>query len=222
MVQIGNDWDELLAGEFQKDYYRRLRETLKEEYRRYTVYPPMEDIFNALRFTPYRSVKAVILGQDPYHGRGQAQGLSFSVRRGVPIPPSLQNIYQELHDDVGFIPPGHGCLEAWAEDGVLLLNATLTVRAGQANSHRDIGWGIFTDRIIELLNAREEPIVFLLWGSFAKAKAQYITNLNHLVLSAAHPSPFSAQSGFFGCRHFSKTNAFLSQFGRSVDWQLPQ
>lgn len=220
MVQLGNDWDELLAGEFKKEYYLRLRQRLKEEYQHYQVYPPMEDIFNALRYTPYHDVKAVILGQDPYHGPGQAQGLSFSVRKGVPVPPSLQNIFKELHEDIGFIPPGHGCLVDWARDGVLLLNATLTVRARQANSHRDLGWGTFTDRVIELLGQREEPMVFLLWGSFARAKMPLIQNPAHLVLTCAHPSPLSASGGFFGCRHFSKTNMFLSQFGREVHWQL--
>lgn len=220
MVSLGNEWDELLAPEFKKPYYQALREKLKEEYKKYTVYPPMSDIFSALRETPYSDVKAVILGQDPYHGPGQAHGLSFSVRKGVKVPPSLQNIFRELHDDTGFVPPGHGCLTEWARDGVLLLNATLTVRAGQANSHASLGWTTFTDHVIELLNIRKEPIVFLLWGSFARAKAQYITNASHLVLTAAHPSPFSADNGFFGCRHFSKTNMFLEQFGRSVKWQL--
>lgn len=220
MVKLGNDWDTLLAGEFEKGYYRNLRAALKEEYARCKVYPPMEDIFSALRLTPYHAVKAVILGQDPYHGPGQAHGLSFSVRKGVAPPPSLQNIFTELHDDVGFVPPGHGCLLDWAKDGVLLLNASLTVRAGKPNSHRDIGWHTFTDRVIALLNSREDPMVFLLWGAFAKQKARCITNPAHLVLAAAHPSPFSAQNGFFGCRHFSKTNAFLQNTGRCVQWQL--
>lgn len=221
MVSLGNEWDELLAPEFKKPYYQELREKLKAEYQNYTVYPPMSDIFSALRETSYRDVKAVILGQDPYHGPGQAHGLSFSVRRGVKVPPSLQNIFRELHDDVGFVPPGHGCLTEWARGGVLLLNTTLTVRAGCANSHASLGWSTFTDRVIELLNDREKPMVFLLWGSFARAKAQHITNASHLVLTAAHPSPFSADNGFFGCRHFSKTNMFLERFGCSVEWQLP-
>ena len=200
MVQIGNDWDELLAGEFEKDYYQNLRKFLAEEYRQNTIYPDMHDIFNALKFTPYSQVRAVILGQDPYHGPGQAHGLSFSVQKGKRIPPSLVNIYQELRDDLGVQSPGHGCLEGWARQGVLMLNTVLTVRAKQANSHKGKGWEIFTDRIIELLNQRQEPMVFLLWGANAKAKQSLITNPNHLVLTAAHPSPFSAFSGFFGCR----------------------
>lgn len=220
MVQLGNEWDALLADEFQKPYYLELRSQLAQEYRTHTVYPPMEDIFNALRYTSYSDVRAVILGQDPYHGRGQAHGLSFSVQKGIAPPPSLQNIFQELRADIGFVPPGHGCLVDWAQHGVLLLNATLTVRAGQANSHRGLGWTSFTDRVIELLNEREEPMVFLLWGAYAKAKAQLISNAQHLVLTAAHPSPFSADNGFFGCRHFSKTNAFLARFGKEVDWTL--
>lgn len=220
MVSLGNEWDELLADEFCKEYYLKLRKALKAEYQQFKVFPPMEDIFNALRYTSYSAVKVVILGQDPYHGPGQAHGLSFSVRKGVRVPPSLKNIYTELQNDIGFIPPGHGCLIEWAKNGVLLLNATLTVRAGQANSHRDLGWSLLTDRIITLLNEREDPIVFLLWGAFAKAKTQFITNSRHLALTAAHPSPFSADAGFFGCRHFSKTNTFLSSFGKEVNWQL--
>lgn len=220
MVQLGNEWDELLKEEFHKEYYLRLRGSLKEEYRRYTVYPPMENIFNALKYTPYQKVKVVILGQDPYHGPGQAHGLSFSVQKGVPLPPSLQNIFKELSYDTGFRYPGHGCLTDWALNGVLLLNSTLTVRAGSANSHKDIGWTLFTDRVIEILNARPEPIVFLLWGSYAKAKGSLVKNPAHLVLTAAHPSPFSATNGFFGCHHFSKANTFLHQFGKEVTWQL--
>lgn len=220
MVHLDNDWDALLEDTFRQDYYQHLRQALKEEYTNHTVYPPMGDLFNALRYTPYGAVKAVILGQDPYHGRGQAHGLSFSVCKGVAVPPSLRNIYAELRQDVDFVPPGHGCLQEWAEDGVLLLNATLSVRAGEANSHKALGWGTFTDNVIKLLNEREEPIVFLLWGAFAKAKTALITHPAHLVLTAAHPSPFSADNGFFGCRHFSKTNAFLAQTGREVHWQL--
>ncbi len=219
MVQIGNDWDELLAGEFEKDYYQNLRKFLAEEYRQNTIYPDMHDIFNALKFTPYSQVRAVILGQDPYHGPGQAHGLSFSVQKGKRIPPSLVNIYQELRDDLGVQSPGHGCLEGWARQGVLMLNTVLTVRAKQANSHKGKGWEIFTDRIIELLNQRQEPMVFLLWGANAKAKQSLITNPNHLVLTAAHPSPFSAFSGFFGCRHFSQCNDFLEAHGQGrIPW----
>ena len=195
MVHLGNDWDEILAGEFQKEYYLRLRQILKQEYCTQTIYPSMYDLFNALRFTPCSQVKAVIIGQDPYHGPGQAHGLSFSVQKGVPIPPSLQNIFKELQDDLGVQPPHHGCLEAWARNGVLLLNNVLTVRAGQPNSHKGIGWETFTDDVIKILNERDQPIVFLLWGANARAKQPLLTNPNHLVLTAPHPSPLSAYSG---------------------------
>lgn len=220
MVKLGNDWDELLGDEFEKEYYKKLRHFLVGEYNTGIVYPSMHDIFNALKYTPYHSVKGVILGQDPYHGPGQAHGLCFSVMKGIPKPPSLQNIFKEMSSDLGYPPPDHGCLTDWAEHGVLLLNTVLTVRAGEANSHKGKGWELFTDRIIELLNQREKPMVFLLWGGNAKAKAPLITNKQHLVLTAAHPSPLSAYNGFFGCRHFSKTNAFLSEFGEAVDWHI--
>lgn len=221
MVHLGNDWDEILAGEFQKEYYLRLRQILKQEYCTQTIYPSMYDLFNALRFTPCSLVKAVIIGQDPYHGPGQAHGLSFSVQKGVPIPPSLQNIFKELQDDLGVQPPHHGCLEAWARNGVLLLNNVLTVRAGQPNSHKGIGWETFTDDVIKILNERDQPIVFLLWGANARAKQPLLTNPNHLVLTAPHPSPLSAYSGFFGCRHFSKATHFLNQHGVTMDWRIP-
>lgn len=221
MVHLGNDWDEILAGEFQKEYYLRLRQILKQEYCTQTIYPSMYDLFNALRFTPCSQVKAVIIGQDPYHGPGQAHGLSFSVQKGVPIPPSLQNIFKELQDDLGVQPPHHGCLEAWARNGVLLLNNVLTVRAGQPNSHKGIGWETFTDDVIKILNERDQPIVFLLWGANARAKQPLLTNPNHLVLMAPHPSPLSAYSGFFGCRHFSKATHFLNQHGVTMDWRIP-
>ena len=221
MVHLGNDWDEILAGEFQKEYYLRLRQILKQEYGTQTIYPSMYDLFNALRFTPCSQVKAVIIGQDPYHGPGQAHGLSFSVQKGVPIPPSLQNIFKELQDDLGVQPPHHGCLEAWARNGVLLLNNVLTVRAGQPNSHKGIGWETFTDDVIKILNERDQPIVFLLWGANARAKQPLLTNPNHLVLTAPHPSPLSAYSGFFGCRHFSKATHFLNQHGVTMDWRIP-
>lgn len=221
MMHIGNEWDALLADEIKKDYYLRLREFLKNEYTTRTVYPPMNDIFNALRHTSYSDVKAVILGQDPYHGAGQAHGLCFSVKKGTPPPPSLQNIFKELRDDLGIDPPNHGELTAWADSGVLLLNTVLTVREGAANSHKGMGWEQFTDRVIQLLNQREQPMVFLLWGGNARAKAGLITNPNHLVLQCAHPSPLSAYNGFFGCRHFSKTNEFLAQHGiPPINWQL--
>lgn len=221
MVNIGNEWDALLADEFRKDYYLRLREFLKKEYGTYNIYPPMHDIFNALRYTSYSNVKAVILGQDPYHGAGQAHGLCFSVKKGVQPPPSLQNIFKELNADLGIQPPSHGELTAWAKSGVLLLNTALTVREGQANSHRGQGWEQLTDRVIELLNERQQPIVFILWGGNARAKAKLITNRAHLVLQCAHPSPLSAYNGFFGCRHFSKANEFLKANGiEPIDWRL--
>lgn len=221
MVHIGNEWDALLAEEFRKDYYLRLREFLKAEYGSRNIFPPMNDIFNALRYTSYSDVKAVILGQDPYHGMGQAHGLCFSVKRGVQPPPSLQNIFKELNADLGIQPPSHGELTAWAKSGVLLLNTALTVREGQANSHRGQGWEILTDRVIELLNERSQPIVFILWGGNARAKTKLITNPAHLVLQCAHPSPLSAYNGFFGCRHFSKANEFLARNGiEPIDWRL--
>lgn len=221
MMRINNEWDALLADEIKKDYYLKLREFLKSEYSTRRIYPPMNDIFNALRHTSYSDVKAVILGQDPYHGAGQAHGMCFSVRKGTPPPPSLQNIFKELKSDLGIDPPDHGELTAWADSGVLLLNTVLTVREGVANSHKGMGWEQFTDRIIELLNQREQPMVFLLWGGNARSKARLITNPKHLVLQCAHPSPLSAFNGFFGCRHFSKTNEFLERNGiEPINWRL--
>ncbi len=221
MVNIGNDWDQILEGEFDKEYYLKLRKFLKKEYSEGVVYPSMYDIFNALKATPYERVKAVILGQDPYHGPGQAHGMCFSVRKGVTPPPSLKNIFKELADDTGCTIPSHGCLTEWAEQGVLLLNTVLTVREGQANSHRGKGWETFTDTVIHHLNERERPMVFLLWGGNAKAKESLITNPAHLVLKAAHPSPLSAYNGFFGCRHFSKVNEFLLENGMEpIRWQI--
>ncbi len=221
MVNIGNDWDEILKGEFDKEYYLKLREFLKQEYSTYHIYPGMYDIFNALKYTPYNDVKAVIIGQDPYHQPGQAHGLCFSVKKGVRIPPSLQNIYKEIQSDLGIPPANHGELISWAQNGVLMLNAVLTVRDSAAGSHRNKGWEIFTDRVIELLNQREKPMVFLLWGGYAKEKVRLITNPNHLVLTSAHPSPLSAYNGFFGNRHFSRTNEFLSSHGiEPVDWSV--
>ena len=219
MVSLGNSWDDLLKDEFEKEYYKKIRAFLKAEYANpaFPVYPDMYDIFNALKITDYHAVKAVILGQDPYHGPHQAHGLSFSVRESVAPPPSLVNIFKEYSSDLGYPTPKSGDLTKWAKNGVLLLNTVLTVRGGAAASHRGAGWEIFTDRIIELLNMREEPIVFLLWGSFAKSKTALITNKNHHILTAAHPSPLSAYNGFFGCRHFSKTNALLSE---PIDWRL--
>ena len=221
MVNIGNDWDELLSGEFDKPYYIQLRGFLKSEYESFTIYPDMYDIFTALRFTPYSKVKAVILGQDPYHEPGQAHGLAFSVRPGVEPPPSLKNIYKELNSDLGIPIPQTGDLTNWARQGVLLLNTSLTVRQGQANSHKGKGWEIFTDRVISLLNEREKPVVFILWGGNAKAKVPLITNPQHCILTSPHPSPLSAHYGFFGCHHFSKCNAFLESKGiEPIDWRL--
>lgn len=220
-MHIGNEWDALLADEIQKDYYLKLRQFLISEYTTRRIYPPMEDIFNALRHTSYSDVRAVILGQDPYHGPGQAHGMCFSVKRGTPPPPSLQNIFKEIKSDLGIDPPQHGELTSWADNGVLLLNTVLTVREGQPNSHKGMGWEQFTDRIIQLLNERQQPMVFLLWGGNARSKARLITNPAHLVLQCAHPSPLSAYNGFFGCRHFSKTNEFLVSCGmKPIDWKL--
>lgn len=221
MGAISNDWLEPLSGEFKQPYYKHLYETIKKEYQTRVIYPDADDIFNAFSFTPLNRVKVVILGQDPYHGRGQAHGLCFSVKKGVEVPPSLVNIYQELHDDLGCRIPEHGCLTKWAEQGVLMLNTVLTVRAHQANSHRGIGWEEFTDAAIRALNGQDRPIVFILWGSPAQRKEKMLTNPNHLILKAPHPSPLSAYRGFFGSRPFSQTNAFLEEHGVApVDWQI--
>ena len=223
MVNIGNDWDSILTGEFDKEYYKELRKFLVSEYRTTTIYPDMHDIFNALKYTPYENVKVVILGQDPYHEPGQAHGLCFSVKKGVPKPPSLVNIFKELEADLGIAPPSHGCLTDWAAQGVLLLNTVLTVRRGQANSHKGKGWEIFTDRVIELLNEREKPIVFILWGANAKSKREIITNPNHIIITGAHPSPLSAHNGFFGCRYFWRANAYLTEKGEMpIDWRISE
>ncbi len=216
-----NDWQQLLEGEMEKEYYQRLREFLVKEYRTRIIYPEMHDIFNALHYTSYKDVKVVILGQDPYHGPNQAYGLSFSVKPGVKIPPSLVNIYKELKDDLGCYIPNNGTLTKWAKEGVLLLNTSLTVRAGEANSHSKIGGEIFTDHIIKLLNEREEPIVFILWGNNAIKKRELITNPQHYIITSVHPSPLSASRGFFGSKPFSKTNKFLESIGKKpIDWQI--
>lgn len=223
MINIGNSWDSILADEFNKDYYLKLREFLKEEYRTQTVYPDMYDIFNAFKYTDYNDVKVVILGQDPYHEPMQAQGLSFSVPKGVRIPPSLVNIYKELNDDMGIPVPSHGCLKEWASEGVLLLNAVLTVRKGNAGSHAGKGWEILTDRVIELLNEREKPMVFILWGAYAQKKAALINERRHCVIKSVHPSPLSAYRGFFGGRYFSRANGFLEIVGQEpVDWTISE
>ena len=222
MVEFNNDWDELLKDEFKKEYYLRLRQFLINEYRTQRIFPGMYDIFNAFKYTSYDNVKAVIIGQDPYHGIGQAHGLCFSVKKGVAPPPSLVNIFKEIKEDVGIDNTGkHGELTKWAENGVLLLNNVLTVREGCSNSHKGMGWEEFTDDVIKLLNEREKPMVFLLWGANARAKTKIITNPNHLILTCAHPSPLSAYNGFFGCRHFSKANAFLKSHGiEEIDWSI--
>ena len=222
MVNFGNEWDEILKDEFVKDYYLQLRKTLIQEYRTQQIFPGMYDIYNAMKITSYSDVRCVILGQDPYHGEGQAHGLSFSVRKGIAPPPSLVNIFKEIRDDVGINNLGkHGELTKWAQEGVLLLNSVLTVRANQARSHHGIGWEQFTTDVIKVLNERQKPMVFMLWGGDAKLKAQFITNPNHLILRAAHPSPLSAYNGFFGCRHFSQANKFLSERGLGmIDWSI--
>ncbi len=215
MVHIGNDWDELLSSEFRSEYYLSLREFLKWEYSHGVVYPHMNDIFNALRYTSYADTQVVILGQDPYHGPNQAHGLCFSVREGNPPPPSLKNIFKELEADLGIPAPKNPELCGWARQGVLLLNTTLTVRAGQPQSHKGHGWEIFTDRIISLLSERDEPIVFILWGGNARAKRSLIDTKRHFIIESAHPSPLSAYNGFFGSRPFSRTNDFLRKIGSS-------
>ena len=222
MVNFENEWDELLKDEFQKDYYQNLRKFLIKEYKTQTIYPDMYDIYNAMKYTSYQDVKVVILGQDPYHEPNQAHGLSFSVKKGVEPPPSLKNIFKEINDELGIDNSGkHGELTNWAKSGVLLLNTVLTVRRGMANSHKDKGWEHFTDRVISLLNEREKPVVFLLWGNNAKAKRKLITGRQHLVLASAHPSPLSAYHGFFGCGHFAETNKFLEANGMEpVNWSI--
>lgn len=213
MAAISNDWLPVFQGEFRKPYYKQLYQTVMKEYNTRKIYPAPDDIFNAFQLTPFHKVKAVILGQDPYHGEGQAHGLCFSVKPDVEIPPSLVNIYQELHDDCGCYIPDNGYLTKWAEQGVLLLNTVLTVRAHQANSHRGIGWEEFTDAAIRRLNEEDRPIVFILWGRPAQMKKSMLTNPNHLILEAPHPSPLSAYRGFFGSKPFSKTNEFLVAHG---------
>lgn len=222
MAMIQNDWLDAIGGEFRKPYYKELYQIVKEEYHTHVIYPPADDIFNAFHLTPLSEVKVMILGQDPYHNAHQAHGLCFSVLPDQKeIPPSLQNIYKELHDDCGCYIPNNGYLEKWARQGVLMLNTVLTVRAHQANSHQGRGWEKFTDAIIEAVNAQDRPIVYLLWGSPAQRKIPMLTNPKHLILKAPHPSPLSAYRGFFGCRHFSQTNDFLVSHGLTpIDWQI--
>ena len=215
------DWNPVLRAEFEKPYWGQLQSFVAEERQRAPVYPPADDVFACLHLTPYADARVVVLGQDPYHGRGQAHGLCFSVQRGVPLPPSLVNIYEELHTDVGVEPPAHGNLEAWARQGVLLLNTTLTVRGGQAASHQGKGWETFTDEVIRAVDAKDHPVVFILWGSHARKKKALIDTGRHTIIESAHPSPLSARNGFFGSRPFSRTNAALEAAGlEPVDWRL--
>ena len=219
MVTIGNDWDSLLRDEFSKEYYEKLRAFLKEEYATRRIYPSMYDIFNALKYTPHKDARVVILGQDPYHGFGQAHGLCFSVKEGVAHPPSLKNIFKELESEIGMSAPKSGELTGWAKQGVLLLNTTLTVREGAPQSHKGKGWEILTDRIISLMNEKTTPVVFILWGGNARAKKPLITNPIHKILECAHPSPLSAYNGFFGNKHFSRTNEYLKAHGETeIEW----
>jgi uracil-DNA glycosylase len=219
--KIEAGWKSVLMDQFQSPYFKTLKEFLLEEKKAYTLYPPGNLIFNAFQRTPFNRVKVVILGQDPYHGPGQAHGLCFSVPQGIPKPPSLVNIFKELHSDLGIAIPEHGNLEKWADQGVLLINATLTVRKGQAGSHQNHGWESFTNRVIEVVSQEKSEVVFLLWGRFAQAKESLIDGNKHLILKAAHPSPLSAYNGFFGCRHFSMANEYLLQHGKTeIDWSL--
>lgn len=218
---IGNDWDSILSVIFESDGFKRFLSVIDNEYNTKTIYPLKENIFNALKLTSYKDTKVVIVGQDPYHGEGEAHGLSFSVQKGIKLPPSLKNIYKELEDDLGIKQAIEGDLTKWAKEGVLLLNSTLTVIKDTPNSHSKLGWSLFTDYIIKALNEKEEPVVFILWGNFARSKKVFITNKRHLVIESAHPSPFSARSGFFGSRPFSKTNEFLKKNNiKEIDWDL--
>lgn len=218
---IGNEWDDVLGDEFQKDYFKDIMEFVNSEYESKTVYPPYDEIFNAFRMTPLSNVKVVILGQDPYHEEGQAHGLAFSTPEGRPIPRSLKNIFKEINAEYGYPIPESGCLEKWARQGVFLLNTVLTVEDGNANSHSKCGWQTFTDHVIEILNEQEQPIVYLLWGKQAEKKSELITNPNHIVLITSHPSPFSARRGFLGSDHFKKANEFLKKCNKKeIDWRL--
>ncbi|WP_315168235.1 uracil-DNA glycosylase [Metaclostridioides mangenotii] len=221
MVNIGNDWDELLAREFEKDYYKDLRQFLIQEYSTRQIFPDMYNIFKALKHTSYKGTKVLILGQDPYHGDNQAHGLSFSVQPSVKTPPSLLNIFKELKDDLGCYIPNNGYLVPWTDQGVLLLNTALTVRAHEANSHKSKGWEIFTDKIISLLSEREDPVIFVLWGGNARSKVKLIDKSKHYILEGPHPSPLSAYRGFFGCKHFSTINNILAELGKEpINWQI--
>ena len=219
---IGNDWDIVLKSVWESEGFHKFMRRVEEEYKYYTCYPEFDNIFNALKQTSYKDTKVVIIGQDPYHGKGEAHGLSFSVQKGIKVPPSLQNIFKELYDDLGIKNSDVGDLTPWAKEGVLLLNSVLTVRKDSPASHKDLGWQLLTDHIIKLLNLKEEPVVFILWGSFARSKKVFITNPKHLVIESTHPSPFSARNGFFGSKPFSKTNEFLKKNNiKEVNFKLP-
>lgn len=218
---IGNDWDNILKDEFNKDYFKKLMLTVRDEYNKKIIFPRKDEVFKAFRYTPYQNVKVVILGQDPYHGDGEAEGLSFSVPKNIKIPPSLVNIYKELHNDLGITPPNHGNLSSWAKEGVLLLNSVLTVIKDHAASHEGLGWETFTDNVIKLINEKDTPVVFILWGRFARSKKKLIDNPIHLVIESAHPSPLSAYNGFFNSHPFSKTNDYLISKGiRPINWEI--
>ncbi|WP_297598107.1 uracil-DNA glycosylase [uncultured Cetobacterium sp.] len=221
MLKIGNDWDDILKSEVEKNYFLEMKEFLKKEYSEKIIYPPKKEIFTAFQLTPYKDVKVVILGQDPYHGEGQAHGLAFSVKKGVKIPPSLRNIYKEIVNEEEGEVFNHGCLTSWATQGIFLLNTSLTVREGEANSHSKIGWCEFTDEVIKKLNEKKEPIIFILWGNNAKQKKKFITNPQHHILEGVHPSPLSASRGFFGCNHFKEINSVLKEkFNKHIDWNI--
>lgn len=220
---IGNDWDKILESEFKKEYFYNLLCNVNKVYKEKIVFPKKEEVFNAFRYTPYKNLKVVILGQDPYHGVGEAEGLSFSVPNGIRKPPSLVNIFKELNDDIGVLIPESGSLHSWAKEGVLLLNAVLTVIKDSPASMRNMGWETFTDNVIKIINEKEEPVVFILWGNFARSKKKFITNPKHLIIESAHPSPLSAYNGFFGSKPFSKTNNFLISNGiKPIDWNIKQ
>lgn len=221
MSKIGNEWDEVLKDEFQKEYFKKIKAFLVEEYKNRKVFPPKKEILSAFQLTPLNEVKVVILGQDPYHGEGQAHGLAFSVKKGVKVPPSLRNMYKEIYDEGEGTTFNHGFLESWAKQGVFLLNASLTVREGEANSHSKIGWETFTDEVIKIINEKREGVIFLLWGNNARSKKKYIDEKKHIVLETVHPSPLSANRGFLGCGHFKKVNDILKSKGeKCIDWNI--
>lgn len=220
---LNSDWQKVLSQEFDKEYFIQMNELLEKEYAQEVIFPPKEEVFNAFNYTTYDKVKVLILGQDPYHDINQAHGLCFSVRKGVKIPPSLRNIYKELHSDIAFTIPSHGNLEKWAKQGILMLNAVLTVKAHEAGSHAKIGWHSFTDSVISIMNDRQDPVIFVLWGNFAKTKTKLITNDRHIIIESAHPSPLAARRGFFGSKPFSKINEYLLELHKTpIDWQIEE